>query len=255
MPNPGYLLHNIRSSLMAPVELRLFDEYGAIFVTAATPPPTVLFTDAGQVEAFQSSLTVRSHTFGEHTVELQAEAMAALIEAADEIAERGGSITARAADSGRRSYEETLSLWHRNVTRGLEHWEQQGRLTAERAQAIRDLAPADQVAVILELEEAEQLYFSTWFDKTILYSVAAPGASQHLSLLAFDVAEYQDERVEQMLNRHGWYRTVVSDLPHFTYLGHEQEVLSGLGLKRLARSYDNINYHFWVPDLDAILAF
>ncbi|HXG65231.1 MAG TPA: hypothetical protein VNO70_08990 [Blastocatellia bacterium] len=248
-----YLLRDIRLSLVAPVELRLFDEYGAIFVTTATPPPTALFKNAGEVEAFQASLQVRSSTFGEHTIELQAEAMEALLAAAAEIGHQGGSVTARAADAGRRSYEETLSLWARNVTRGLEHWEQSGRLATERARAIRDLAPAEQVVAILEMEETEQLYCSTWFDKSILYSVAAPGASQHLSLLAFDVAEYQDGRVEEAFNRHGWYRTVISDLPHFTYLGHAQDALAGLGLKQVTRSYGDRAYRFWVPDLDTIL--
>ena len=103
--------------------------------------------------------------------------------------------------------------------------------------------------MILELEDTQQLYFGTFFDRSILYSVAAPGASQHLSLLAFDVAEYQESSVEVVLENHGWFRTVVNDLPHFTFLGRRQEELTELGLKRVVRGYAGIEYHFWIPDI------
>ena len=82
--------------------------------------------------------------------------------------------------------------------------------------------------------------------------MAAPGASQHLSMLAFDVKQYEDELVERALNRHGWFRTVASDLPHFTYLGHEEKSLERLGLKQVSLKYDNSDYRFWVPDLKSL---
>src|SRR6185369_8049224 len=100
--------------------------------------------------------------------------------------------------------------------------------------------------VILDLEDKEHLYFGTFFDRSILYSVAAPGASQHLAMLAFDVAEYQDTGVESALERHGWFRTVSNDLPHFTYLGRRESELPELGLKRVLRRYGETDYHFWV---------
>jgi hypothetical protein len=143
-----------------------------------------------------------------------------------------------------------VKLWTRNVTRGLVHWESEGRISQESARAIRDLAPVEQIAIILELEEREQLYFGTFLNRSILYSVAAPGASQHLALLAFDVADYKDEVVEQALNHHGWFRTVANDLPHFTYLGHHQDELPELGLKLVSHEYDQRSYRFWIPDLD-----
>jgi hypothetical protein len=68
-------------------------------------------------------------------------------------------------------------------------------------------------------------------------------------MLAFDVAEYQDTEVESALEQHGWFRTVVSDLPHFTYLGHREDELAGQGLKRVVREYGETEYHFWIPDL------
>jgi len=248
----GKTLKEIWSAIASPVEQRLFAEYGAIFVTTAIPPPTIIFKDSSEVEAFQSALSIRRARIGDYEVALQDKAMNALLGAAAEMSDRGGRITARSADSGGRSYQDTVGLWLRNVTRGLERWENSGAITSERAQKIRDLAPVEQVGIILEIEDEEQIFFGTFFDRSILYSVAAPGASQHLSLLAFDAAEYKDEEAERALNRHGWYRTVPNDLPHFTYLGHPQEALPALGLTRLERQYDQRSYGFWVPDLDLL---
>jgi hypothetical protein len=245
-------LQEIKSSISSAVELRLFSEYGGIFATTATPPPAIIFRDAREVETFQSSLSIRRSAIGDHPVALQSEAMDALIRAASEMNDREGQITARAEDSGGRSYEDTVRLWTRNVTRGLDHWEAERRISPERARAIRDLAPVEQVAIILELEEREQLYFGTFLNRSILYSVAAPGASQHLALLAFDVAEYKDETVEQVLNEHGWFRTVPNDLPHFTFLGRHIDDLPELGLKLVSNEFDERSFDFWVPDLDAL---
>jgi hypothetical protein len=246
-------LATIAATLSTPVEKRLFAEYGAVFATTATPPPAIIFHSDREVEDFQSSLSLGRATFGSHEIQLQTDALNALSAAASEAADRGGSITARAADAGGRSYIDTVGLWTRNVTRGLEHWEGLGQITPGRARSIRELAPVDQVATILNLEENEQLFFGTFFDKSILYSVAAPGASQHLSMLAFDVAEYEDPEVDQALGRYGWYRTVTHDLPHFTYLGHGLDSLAGLGLRRVERICGQRVYDFWTPDVERLL--
>lgn len=242
-------LRDIAASVSSPVESRLFADYGGIFVTTATPPPRILFDTAEQVVEFQASLSVDRARFGEHLIELQAVAIASLNSAASELSAGGGNLTARAADAGRRSYDDTVTLWNRNVTRGLQHWEEEGRIDALQAARIRELDPVKQVSVILDLEETRQLYFGTFFDRSILYSVAAPGASQHLSLLAFDVMEYQETSVEAVLESHGWFRTVVNDLPHFTFLGRREESLTELGLKRVVRDYGGVEYHFWIPDI------
>src|SRR5258705_5908080 len=245
-------LVDIASSISALGEKRLVAEYGPVFATPGTPPPAIIFDDSEHVEAFQSSLSLGRAVFGDHEIELQAVALDALSAAALEMADRGGSITARAADAGGRSYKDTVRLWTRNVTRGLEHWEGLGRITRERAHSIRELTPVEQVAAILYLEEPDKLFFGTFFDKSILYSVAAPGASQHLSMLAFDVAEYKDRAVDQVFSRHGWYRTVPNDLPHFTYLGHDADSLAGLGLECVQRIYRERVYEFWTPDIDRL---
>jgi len=245
-------LAQILASISSSVERRLFGEYGAIFTTTATSPPYVIFASADEVERYQASLVVRRAQIGNYEIELQSEAMEAMLSAARDIEKKGGRITARAADAGARSYRDTVGLWLRNVTRGMEHWESVGRISADRAQVVLGLTPVDQVGVILDMEESEQLYFGTRFDKSILYSVAAPGASQHLSLLAFDVAEYQHGEVERVLGLHGWYRTVPNDLPHFTYLGHPRAALADQGLMLTARQYGESTYEFWVPNLNSL---
>ena len=241
------------SSFSTPVERRLFAEYGAVFTTTAAPPPVIIFDDAAQVEAFQSGLYVSRAVFGHYEVQLQSVALDALAEAADEMAMRGGTITARAEDAGGRSYADTVRLWERNVSRGLEHWKGLGRITQGQAELILGLSLVDQVSAILHLEDKDEVFFGTFFDRSILYSVAAPGASQHLSLLAFDVAEYEDPEIDEVLAATGWYRTVPNDLPHFTYLGHDQSSLSALGLRRIERTNDGRVYAFWTPDVDRLL--
>lgn len=243
------LLERIASFVASAVEARLLAEYGAIFLTTATPPPSIIFRNSAEVEQFQSTLQTRAYRFGEFEIELQADAMDALTAAASELVASGATLTPRAADSGRRSYDDTVGLWNRNVGRGLEHWVELGRVTADRADSIRQLSPVDQVEVILEMEDEEQIYFGTFFDRSILCSVAAPGASQHLSMLAFDAAEFQDEMVERRLARFGWHRTVVYDFPHFTFLGHAEESLPALGLRQVARDFNGRSYRFWVPIL------
>ena len=147
----------------SPVAKRLFAEYGAAFLTKATPPPTVIFADSEAVEAFQSSVETRCAPLGPYEIELQAEAMEMLLAASDELAADAASLSARAADSGRRSYDETVGLWMRNVGRGLAHWQEQGRLSAEPAADIQSLSPIDQVAVILDLEASERTLLRNLF--------------------------------------------------------------------------------------------
>ncbi|HKV42097.1 MAG TPA: hypothetical protein VJX67_23025 [Blastocatellia bacterium] len=223
-------------------------EYGSVFVTRATPPPVVIFRDDREVETFQSSLEASQADVGGYTIKLQKEALTALEAATSEARRAGISITPRAADAAKRTYDETLALWRRNVKRGLEHWTSAGKLTPEEASEVERLAPLEQTSAVLGLEQSREAFFSTFFDKSIIYSVAPPGASQHLSLLAFDVKEYSDNRVDALLTEHGWYRTVTSDLPHFTYLGFEKQTLPDLGLIEAVRKYDSDTYRFWIPD-------
>jgi len=237
------------------LEARLVVEYGAIFVTVAVPPPKIIFPGEADVRSFQDSLDKLKQVIGGYEIELQSQAMIALKSAVLQSAAFGSSISPRSADSGRRSYQETLALWQRNVSRGLDHWLNCGRLTAEQTEGIRSLPITSQVEAVLNLEESREIFFSTYFDKSILQSVAAPGASQHLSMLAFDLAEFNDNAAETIMASNGWYRTVLSDLPHFTYLGHAESTLSGLGLEQVVRESDGCAYHFWIPRVSSLEGF
>jgi hypothetical protein len=79
----------------------------------------------------------------------------------------------------------------------------------------------------------------------VLYSIAAPGTSQHIAMLAFDANEFRDARVREILAANGWFQTVLSDLPHFTFLGLKEEELPARGLK----SVEVEGQKFWIPDV------
>lgn len=240
-------------SLSSALERRLFEEYGALFASVGTVPPGVLFRNSQEVEAFQSSLDVRTTSWGPQQMTLQSKAMDRLLEAAEEIRAQGGRLTPHSANAAKRTYSETQRLWDRNVGNGLDHWRTLGKISKDQVTLIRGLKGEAQVSAVLDLEETQGLFFSTAFDKSILRSVAAPGTSQHLSLLAFDVSEYLDDRVKEALAQHGWYRTVVGDLPHFTYLGWDESQLPSIGLKKVEGRFEGHDFSFWVPDMAGIL--
>ncbi|MEP6902841.1 MAG: peptidase M15, partial [Actinomycetota bacterium] len=72
-----------------------------------------------------------------------------------------------------------------------------------------------------------------------------PGSSQHISMLALDVAQNENPAVREVLAHHGWFQTIPSDLPHFTYLGVQESELPNLGLKKVTAS----GRTFWMPNL------
>lgn len=250
-PSPQLLVmltSNVKVDLDDPVQVRILSDYGAVFVAGngAVPPPAVVFGGAEEVSAWQAGVATRRSRIGRHTVELQAPAMEALLAARAEAREAGLDVTPRGADAARRSYEDTVRLWHSRVEPGLEYWSARRRITAADCARIRRLSPRDQIPEILRLE-SDGVYFSKDRSKSILYSVAAPGTSQHLSMLALDVNEFESAKVRRILARHGWFQTVVSDLPHFTYLGAGERELPSLGLKKTTSG----GRAYWVPDLGA----
>lgn len=224
----------------------LLKEYGAVFVArgGVTPPPRVVFKDEAEVTAFQAAAGYSSATVGGVRVDLQTPAINALEAAIVEARAMRLSISPRGADSARRSYSHTVTLWASRVEPGLRYWSGKGRITAADARRIRALSPFEQVPEILRLER-DGIYFAKSLDKSIIYSVAPPGTSQHLSMLALDVKEFENARVRSVLAKHGWFQTVVSDLPHFTYLGVPEDKLPALGLKKVESS----GRDFWVPDI------
>lgn len=239
---------NLPDGFAAPatsVERTLLREYGSVFVAKGVRVPTkIVFRDQSEVAAFQAGLNTAAESIGGLRMELQSAAIDDLRKAIAEAKSEGLSITPRDADSARRSYDETVELWKSRVDPALKHWVANGKITQADAGRISALSPFEQVPEVLKLEE-KGIYFARDLSKSIIYSVAPPGTSQHLSMLALDVKEFDDARVRAMLARHRWYQTVVSDLPHFTYLGADEGELSGLGLKRVSSGGRN----FWVPDI------
>lgn len=228
------------------VARRVLAEYGAMFVAEGVRlPPVCLFQDEEEVESFQRGTGWRAEEIGGARVELQPAAMAALLRARAEALASGLDITPRGgSEAGRRGFGDSLRLWHSRCNPALDHWCAAGRLAGEEAERVRGLPTREQVAAVLELERGG-IFFSKDFTKSILYSVAAPGASQHLAMLAFDAVEFRDARVRELLARHGWFQTVLSDLPHFTYLGLAETDLPARGLKRITMC----EQEFWIPDV------
>jgi hypothetical protein len=225
---------------------RVLEEYGAMFVAegVALPRACVLETEEA-VERFQREAGWRTELLDDAVIELQAPAMEALLAAREEAAHTGLRVAPRGgSEAGRRSFADSLRLWRSRCDPALEHWCAEGRLDGAEAERLRVLTLREQVSAVLELERGG-IFFSKYFDKSILQSVAAPGASQHLAMLAFDVAEFQDARVGALLARHGWFQTVLSDLPHFTYLGLAERDLPSRGLRRV----ESAGQTFWVPDM------
>jgi hypothetical protein len=64
-------------------------------------------------------------------------------------------------------------------------------------------------------------------------------------MLALDITEHDQSDVRAILAEHGWYQTVVSDLPHFTFLGVPENELTGLGLKK----QNDGGREYWLPSL------
>jgi len=228
-----------------PVEKRVLSEYGAVFLTTASPPSKVLFPSEQDVEAFQSKAGSETAVIGGARVELQRDALSALKEAIAEASSKGLSITPRdGEEASKRSFSKTLELWNSRFFKGCDHWVSKGKLSRDEASRLKALPIGKQVGEVLELEK-KGLFFNTFFNNTILSSVAAPGTSQHLSMLAFDASEFQNPAVREIMARHGWFRTVQNDEPHFTYLGRKESELTGYGLKKVTKN----GGEYWVPDI------
>jgi hypothetical protein len=230
-----------------PVSRRVLEDYGAMFLAAPAvmTPPVCVFASEDEVEEFQEDARFTTAMVGGDRIELQPAAMSALMAAREEARRLRLDITPRGGEeAARRSYDDTLRLWNTRFLPALTYWNRRGRLSKEQVTRLRQLPLLDQVREVLELEKSG-IYFSKDFSKSILYSIAAPGTSQHLAMLALDVEQFADERVRRILARHGWFQTVKSDLPHFTYLGLEEKDLPAHGLRAVIFG----KQQFWIPNV------
>jgi hypothetical protein len=229
------------------VARRVLEAYGAMFLAnkKVMTPPVCIFTNDKEVADFQEQAGYTSETIGFDQVELQPEAMKELLKAREEAQKESLNITPRdGAEAARRSYEDSLELWDSRFLPAVEYWLAQGRLSATQVARLKSLPLRNQIAEVLELEKSG-LYFSKDLSKSILYSIAAPGSSQHIAMLAFDVNEFENPRVREILGKHGWFQTVLSDLPHFTFLGLKEKDLPKNGLRRTEVDGQT----FWIPNL------
>lgn len=230
------------------VARRVLEDYGAMFLASerVLPPTICVFTNQREVEKFQDEAGFTTARVGGDEIELQPAAMEALLAAREEARRSGLDITPRGgSEAARRSYTDTQRLWNTRFLPALTHWQARGRLSREQVKRLRALPLREQVREVLELEKSG-IYFSKDFSKSILYSIAAPGTSQHIAMLALDVEQFLNARVRRILARHGWFQTVKSDLPHFTYLGLAEEDLPSYGL----RSVKSGEQLFWIPNVE-----
>ena len=229
------------------VARRVLEEYGAIFlaIKKVTTPPVCIFTSEEQVAKFQDALDYVTENVAGADIELQTAAMDALLEARKQAHKEGLDITPRdGSEAARRSYDDSLHLWNTRFLPALDHWLAQGKLNEEQVERLKSMPLHSQIAHVLELEKSG-IFFSKDLSKSILYSIAAPGTSQHIAMLALDVNEFDNPRVREILAEHGWFQTVLSDLPHFTFLGLEEKDLPKYGLK----SVEADGQIFWIPNV------
>jgi hypothetical protein len=227
---------------------RMLHDYGAMFIGSKDilPPPVCVFTSEAEVTNFQKAAGWAGAKIGDEVVELQPAAMTGLLKARKAARAEGLDISPRdGAEGARRNYADTVRLWNSRFLPALDHWQAAGKLSQSDTDRLRRLSVWEQVGEVLELEK-QGIWFSKDLSKSILYSIAAPGASQHIAMLAFDINEFCVGRVREILAEYGWFQTVLSDLPHFTYLGLGEDELTSRGLKCV----DVTNQQFWIPDVD-----
>ncbi len=229
------------------VSLRVLQSYGAIFVAndSVRLPPNCIYRGESEVLRFQKSVERKPIDVNGVRIDLQAGAARALESAIAEAAEMGLSITPfDGAIAGGRSYGDTLMLWNSRFFPAMDFWIKRGRLTPSDRDAIARLDLPDKIAKVLEWE-SQGIFFSTDRRRSIFTSTAPPGASQHLALLAFDVTEYWNSNVRAVLNKNGWFQTVVDDPVHFTFLGFQESELPGRGLMAVSKG----GRQYWIPNL------
>ena len=230
-----------------PLAARVLAEYGSMFAAADSValPRKCIFVNSQEVADFQKTLKTRSADFAGARVELQTSALDTLEQARIDAEAEGLRISPfdpRVAS--RRDYNDSVRIWNKRMYPALEHWVGLDVISAEESFRVRNVPLIDQARVVLEWE-SRGYRFGTGRARSIFSSCSPPGASQHLSLIALDVNEYGDHRVRQILNRHGWYQTVVDDPGHFTFLGVPETELPARGLKLVPAG----GFAYWVPDI------
>lgn len=225
--------------------------YGATFV--AKPglklPPYAVFEAPAQVRSYQKTLPLKRMKVGRYNVVLQTEALDAFNEAEKEAAQNKLRISPVGDIASLRSYEDTAYIWHKYLEKGLNYWVANHKVKPQEARRILALPPRAQLNAVLALEE-KGLYLHANHIHSIMNLAAPPGGSQHISGLAMDIEEHQNPKVREILNRHGFFQTVLHDSPHFIFLGRKAEELANLGLISV---FSN-GRQYWIPDIPPVVA-
>lgn len=227
------------------IAARVFREYGAMFAASNIVifPPTCIFESGDDLAAFHKTLKIKSTAVNGVIIELQEAAMNALNSALSDARSRGLRITPLdGVIAGKRNYADTVRIWNSRFIPALDYWVAKGKISHADANVAFLMPVRQQVMRVVEWE-ARGIYFSTSRTRTIFSSAAPPGASQHLSLLAFDIEQSGNRTVREILNRNGWYQTVLNDTPHFTFLGLPETELPKRGLKKALRG----GHKYWLP--------
>jgi hypothetical protein len=264
------------------VNMKILEEYGAYFVAKdIVPPPTCIFDNEGGVNDFlASSLNGKTKVvkIADKSFEFQSAAADSLVNEVFPALSRLNpkilpyqiprrysdvgdkeilNLTANTfviinADWAKRTYCNTLVNWKSRLDKMPDK-----KLLKDLTLDLDDLTDSIKkkrinLTIGEELKTANQKRksTSTYYGSRknpIMRSVAIPGASQHLLLIAFDL-EIINADIIETLNNAGWYQTVPNDDRHFTYLGYKtEEDLKKNGLKRV--ECKKSEYKFWIPNI------
>ena len=226
---------------------RVLESYGSMFVAheSVNLPPTCVQKGESQVNAFQNKISRTPVDIDGVRIELQSPAAQALQRSLDEATTAGLRISPLdGAIAGGRSYGDTLMIWNSRVFPAMDFWIKRGRLPETARDEVARLELPKKLEKILEWE-SQGIYFSTDRTRSVLTSTAPPGTSQHLALIAFDVVEFRNPTVRGVLNKNGWFQTIVDDPAHFTYLGFRETELPSRGLLAVFKG----GHLYWIPNL------
>ncbi|MBF2064367.1 MAG: D-alanyl-D-alanine carboxypeptidase family protein [Calothrix sp. C42_A2020_038] len=176
-------------------EYIILRQYGAPFInfdSAIKLPQTVFFPNSQETRNYQASLVMGKVNSGNNCF-LQKVAADAF-----NIADKQIDIPLKSgygSSDCTRTYETNLRFWRKYTNNKTLERVKQGRETA------------------------------------ILNVVAPPGTSQHLWGLAIDLRVSKPAQ-RKALNQNGWFQTVETDVPHWTYLGVPEEKLPEFGFNK-----------------------
>ena len=116
---------------------------------------------------------------------------------------------------------------------------------APRRRCAKAMPINEQVAKVLEWE-SRRLWFSNDFRNRFFIRSPRPALRSIFLCSRWTSSSSPKNAVRDILAHHGWFQTVKSDLPHFTYLGLTRDELPKSGLKSVLVG----GQEFWIPNLD-----